>query len=78
MKMPLTSFPLTSHRKRRQFILSDLQANQDEFTELIKEQEHCEDPDHLHQIWIRMAELNRQYFGTPATPTKVAVEVPAK
>jgi len=44
----------------------------------MKEQENNEDPDRLHQIWLRMAELNRQYFGTPTTPIKVAVEVPAE
>jgi len=58
--------------------LGSLQANHDEFTELMKEQENNEDPDRLHQIWLRMAELNRQYFGTPTTPIKVAVEVPAE
>lgn len=58
--------------------MSSLQANHDEFTELMKEQENLEDPDRLHQIWLRMSELNRQYFGTPTTPIKVAVEVPAE
>ena len=58
--------------------MSSLQANHGEFMELIKEQEHCEDPDSLHQIWLRMAELNRQYFGAPTTSIKVAVEVPAE
>ena len=58
--------------------MNDLQGNHDEFMELIREQEHCEDPDRLHQIWLRMAELNRHYFGTPTTPIKVAVEVPAE
>ena len=58
--------------------MGSLQANHDEFTELMKEQENNEDPDRLHQIWLRMAELNRQYFGTPTTPIKVAVEVPAE
>ena len=58
--------------------MSSLQANHGEFLELMKEQENNEDPDRLHQIWLRMAELNRQYFGTPTTPIKVAVEVPAE
>ena len=58
--------------------MGSLQANHDEFMELIREQERCEDPDRLHQIYLRMSELNGQYFGTPATPIKVAVEVPAE
>ena len=56
--------------------MSDLQANHDEFTELMKEQEHNEDPDRLHQIWLRMTELNRQYFGAPTTQPKGVLEVP--
>ena len=58
--------------------MSDLQANHDEFMELIKEQEHCQEPDSLHQIWIRMSELNHQYFGTPTTQPKGVLEVPAE
>ena len=59
--------------------MSDLQANHDEFIELMKEQETLENPDRLHEIRLRMTELNRQYFGeTPATPPKVAVGVPAE
>ena len=58
--------------------MGSLHANHDEFMELIKGQEHCEDPDSLHQIWLRMAELNRQYFGAPATQPKGVLEVPAK
>ena len=58
--------------------MSDLQTNHDEFTELMKEQKNIEDPDRLREIRLRMTELNHQYFGTPTTPTKVAVEVPAE
>ena len=58
--------------------MGSLQANHDEFMELIKEQENCEDPDRLHQIWLRMAELNRHYFGTPTTQPKGVLEVPAE
>ena len=58
--------------------MSDLQENHDEFSELMKEQENLEDPDRLHEIWLRMSELNRHYFGAPATSIKVAVGVPAE
>ena len=56
--------------------MSSLQGNHDEFMELIREQEHCEDPDRLHQIWLKMAELNRQYFGAPTAQPKGVLEVP--
>ena len=58
--------------------MNSLQANHDEFMELIREQENCEDPDRLHQIYLRMSELNGQYFGAPATQPKGVLEVPAE
>jgi len=56
--------------------LSDLQANHDEFKELMRKQENLEDPDRLHEIRQRMAELNRLYFGAPDTQPKGVLEVP--
>ena len=56
--------------------MGSLQANHNEFMELIREQENCEAPDRLHQIWLRMSELNRQYFGASATQPKGMLEVP--
>ena len=59
--------------------MSDLQANHDEFIELIREQENCEDIERLHQISLRMSELNQEYFGSPPTRTRLAlVEVPVE
>ena len=58
--------------------MSDLQANHDEFTELMKEQENLEDPDRLHEVWLRMSELNRLYFVSSTTQPKAPLEVPAK
>ena len=54
--------------------MSDLQANHDEFTELMKEQENLEDPDRLREIRLRMTDLNHQYFGTPDTQPRVMLE----
>ena len=56
--------------------MGSLQANHDEFMELIREQEHCEDPDSLHRIWLRMKELNGQYLGAPTAQPKGVLEVP--
>ena len=58
--------------------MTDLQANQDEFTELMKKQENLEDPNRLHEIRLRMAELNRLYFGAPDSQPKGVLEVPAE
>jgi len=57
--------------------LSSLQANHDEFTELMKEQENLEDPDRLREIRLRMTELNHQYFASPPLFTpRQKMEVP--
>ena len=56
--------------------MGSLQANHNEFMELIREQENCEDSARLHQIWLRMTELNRHYFGASATQPKGMLEVP--
>ena len=58
--------------------MSDLQANHDEFTELMKEQKNLEDPDRLREIRLRMTELNHQYFASPPLFTpRQKMEVPA-
>jgi len=57
--------------------LSSLQANHGEFMELIREQDHCEDPDRLREIRLRMTELNHQYFASPPLFTpRQKMEVP--